>query len=575
MLKNLKKDHLSLIRKIISCLLDNIVLYSLESPAFIDEYRLKARPAFCPINQKLPFYFTETKKYILNEPRIYFFKEILLALLLSGDFFNNGRKVSISGFSIKNKNSFLQKYRTNPGSIIQLFRIPCRIHCEYCYQDGVPGDFPFNVRKIDHGEINDRIEHFSMESELFPRVIYNVDETLSHPLFFEGMSRLRQKTTDIISIYTNGEALTCENINKLSSLMPLLVNLSMTSSNPETRTRVTRDRNPEIAINSIKEMKRREIPFEITLVAWPTISMEDLEKTISYADDYSPMYIKVILPGYSRFYKKPFKENSLDYNLGVIRFIRKIRSRYRTDIIFDLNKLEEIDLGLDPIEPRISYVTANSPARKAGIEKGQVIYSIMGKRVFFRLETIGLINAFERIIKKTDIDMAVIDNSGNKKNILIKKDLFADSYPYFTWQKDLGIHIGDGIEPNAITQINHIISRTGSKNTVFMSSYLMKYSLSNMLDKWIRIKEGVNFRIHIPKNHFWGGNIIVGDLLTVEDFIIAIKEVTEKHPETDLVIIPSSPFSSWKRDLKGDLYYRIKRSFGINIEMLHYPRMYS
>ncbi len=574
MQKNYNKEDF-LIHSILKHLIKNIILYSNGSPAVYNEYRMSTAPKKPDLESNIPFFFTETKKYLLNEPRLYFLKEMLLSLLVTGDFYHNGRIVRITGFAIRNKKTFLQSYKTKPGSIIQLFRIPCRIHCEYCYQDGVPGDFPFNVKKIDSGEILDRIEHYSTEAELFPRVIYNVDETLSHPLFFEGMSKLRVKTPDIFYIYTNGEALTAENIIKLKELSPVLVNLSMSSANIETRKRVTRDRNPEIAINSVKELNKHQIPFEITLVAWPTISLEDIEDSIRYVDKYSPMYIKVILPGYSRFYKRPFSENSREYNLKVIRFLRGIRNKYGTDIIFDLNKLEEIDLELDPLVPRISYITPNSPAFKAGLRKGDVIYSIMGKRVFFRLETMSYINALHNLIGKTDLEMEILKKSGEKNAAILKKGSFFDDYPYFTWQTDLGIHIDDGIEPGAITQMNAIIKKHNARNVVFLTSNLMQYSLSHMLKKWINIRKDVNFRTSIPKNNFWGGNIFIGDLLTVDDFIIEIQEIIEKFPETDLVILPSSPFSSWKRDLKGDLFYRIRREFDVNIEMLHYPRLYS
>lgn len=563
------------LRPLLAGLLNITDLYSGEKIASVDEYRLAKSPCIPELDSDLSSCFEDTRKYLLNEPRLCFIREIILALLISGSFYNKGRKVNITGFSIKDKAPFIVRGRTNPGSIIQLFRKKCRIHCEYCYQDGVPSDFLFNVKKMDDEEILDRIKYFEKSSELFPRVIYNVDETMSHPLFFKGLTSLREKTEDPFSIYTNGENLTEENTARLSALMPVMVNLSISSVNPDTRMRVTKDKNPWIAINGIKELYKNRIPFDVSLVAWPTISLDDLQSTISHFDEFNPLYMKVILPGYTKFFKKPFTEDSFEHNSKVIEFIRSIRHNYKSDIIFDLNKLEEILYGLDPLEPRISYIVPNSPGYKAELKKGDVIYSIMGKKVLFRNETSKLINSLPSILKKTDIVLVIKDENGNKQDRIIKREYFSEDYPFYTWQTDLGIHIDYGLDPGAIVQINNLISSSKSKNVLFLSSYLMEYSLNKIIRTWINLKKGVNFNISLPKNYYWGGNIFVGDLLTVDDFISAIKEALIKYPETDLVIIPSSPFSSWKRDLKGDLFYKIQRHFDTRIELLNYPRMFS
>ncbi|MGB2854258.1 MAG: hypothetical protein WBC55_07400, partial [Dehalococcoidia bacterium] len=82
-----------------------------------------------------------------------------------------------------------------------------------------------------------------------------------------------------------------------------------------------------------------------------------------------------------------------------------------------------------------------------------------------------------------------------------------------------------------------------------------------------------NLRIDIgvPQNSFFGGNIFMGDLLVVQDFIDFIREYLKGNGgRPDLIVIPSSPFSlgGWGRDLTGRVYLDIEREVGIPVELL-------
>jgi len=75
----------------------------------------------------------------------------------------------------------------------------------------------------------------------------------------------------------------------------------------------------------------------------------------------------------------------------------------------------------------------------------------------------------------------------------------------------------------------------------------------------------------VPENRFFGGNIFMGDLLVVGDFIRCIeKHGAKEGGNPDLVVIPSSPFnlSQWGRDLTGRCYLDIERETGIPVALL-------
>jgi len=83
--------------------------------------------------------------------------------------------------------------------------------------------------------------------------------------------------------------------------------------------------------------------------------------------------------------------------------------------------------------------------------------------------------------------------------------------------------------------------------------------------------------VEVPVNDYFGGNILMGDLLVVEDFIRHIKKhISTNRANPDVVIIPSSPFSlgDWGRDLTGRVYLDIERCVGIPVELLECEPIY-
>jgi hypothetical protein len=59
------------------------------------------------------------------------------------------------------------------------------------------------------------------------------------------------------------------------------------------------------------------------------------------------------------------------------------------------------------------------------------------------------------------------------------------------------------------------------------------------------------------RNRGYGGNIICGGLLMVDDFIAAGREALARWPETDLVLVPKIPFDNLYQDLMENHAYRI------------------
>jgi hypothetical protein len=85
------------------------------------------------------------------------------------------------------------------------------------------------------------------------------------------------------------------------------------------------------------------------------------------------------------------------------------------------------------------------------------------------------------------------------------------------------------------------------------------------------------FGHEVPENRYFGGNIILGDLLVVQDFIDHIRDYLARgNPRPDLVVIPSTPFGlgAWRRDLTGRPYMDIERATGVPVALLECERIY-
>ena len=139
----------------------------------------------------------------------------------------------------------------------------------------------------------------------------------------------------------------------------------------------------------------------------------------------------------------------------------------------------------------------------------------------------------------------------------------------------MSIHLGAvfssaGIPVDWIEQLHETISTRQAKTVLVLTSRLVQPTLAYLIRKNMFFSN-VDLHLIIPPNHYLGGNILMGDLMVVEDFIRAVNTfLNQGNPRPDLVIIPSSPFhlSRWGRDLTGHTYKSIKEATGIDVALI-------
>ncbi|MDP2952133.1 MAG: hypothetical protein Q8O76_02300, partial [Chloroflexota bacterium] len=146
-------------------------------------------------------------------------------------------------------------------------------------------------------------------------------------------------------------------------------------------------------------------------------------------------------------------------------------------------------------------------------------------------------------------------------------------YPYCTdTDRHLGIvFLGTGFRASHLERLREIIASRGAKHVLLLSSRLVRPTLEEGLREASLLPPDVHLEIEVPRNRFFGGNIFIGDLLVVQDFIDHIHDhLARAAQKPDLIAIPSSPFSlgPWQRDLTGRPYLDIERAVGIPVELI-------
>ena len=521
---------------------------------------------------------------VLYEPRIELIKRQLESLLSVVELEANGTVAHVDGFRLKNLSDWLVSGSGDPGEILEYAASRCNCDCIMCYNKGNPPSLALKSSKkstIDEfNEIRTRLNYFAPSEgvSLFPSLGTSWEVT-AHPHFMEILRSLRERTSKPLRITTNGKNLTPKMVNELADLKPLYLYLSLNSSSRQRRQRLMRDDKPHIAISAPKLLRDKGIPYAAVIVPWPIDSIgemcDDLHKTIIYADDCGAHLVEVNLPGYSKWLSPQETFNLDEVWKACISTVRKLREETGCPIVAMPTMYEENLYEERKNLPRVIGLVRNSPAAQSGLKQGDIITAINKIPVRTRPQARDMLSMLQKgEYKQADL---TVDRESQKFNIQINLNDF--SYPFTrAFDKHLGIiFMGTGLRLSYIERLKEIIDEHRAKDILFLSSTLVRPTFEQCLrESRLLASTDLKINIEVPQNSYFGGNVFMGDLLVVQDFIDCIKEYLLKNHEPDLVVIPSSPFAlgDWKRDLTGRVYLDIEREVGIPVKLLDCEPIY-
>lgn len=518
----------------------------------------------------------------LYEPRIEFIKKQLSCLLSVIEPEYDGKVVKLDGFRLKRLIDWLTNSAA-PSDIISSLGTRCNCDCVFCCNRGNPPGFPLmrpsRSSEEETQEIKTRLFYFSPQkrSALFPSLGCEYEVTI-HPYFWKTIQELRAKSNVPLRITTNGTQLTSSFVASLAYYKPLYIYLSLNSSSPSRRLSLMNDPNPEVAINSVNWLREHNIPFATVIVAWPTNSikemLDDLAKTVHYADINLSHLVQVNLPGHSRFFSPYHLFNREEVWSAVVSKVRELRPLTNCTIVIMPSLYEENVYEKRKNLPQIIGVVRNSPAKLAGLKSGDLLLNLNGIPVSSRPQARDLLYLLQQDPKKQIC--FTVQRNDRVIELEINQDQY--SYPYSPGlDKYIGIIFnGSGLRPSYLERLKEIIEFYSAKLVLFLSSILVKPTFEQMLTESPLFGD-VSIEVIVPENRFFGGNICMGDLLTVQDFIDCIQDYIKRATRLpDLIIIPSSPFqlSGWNRDLNGHPYWEIERAVQIPVALLPCDTIY-
>jgi len=417
-------------------------------------------------------------------------------------------------------------HRFNPSGV-KVYRIPPRSIVDI--RNALPFIDPF--RPIVIGESATRIIE---------------GEPLTHPHLTEILKLLRASFPHTpVSLTTNGILLEQALVELLSRLGNITVNLSLNCIGAAARCRLLGDLDARRAVSSVKLLEASGIPFNGSIVAMPHITgWDELEQTVLYLAEHGAETIRIFEPGFSRL-APPELQFSQSLRAELISYIEKWRERTNTPITCEpphLNGLEAVVAG----------VLADSPARAAGLQRGDVIKAVNGREVGSRVE------AFRLVLKAADPVVTVRRENGPPRELLIRKKRHERS----------GLVMDYDLDPGLVEDMASVARRRRARNILVLTSQLAAPLLAQGVARFWR--ENAVVKVLPVTNAFFGGSIRSAGLLTVSDMSEGLRQylALTSADRPDLVLLPGLAFDRKGYDLTGVHYNSLVAEHGIPVVTL-------
>lgn len=398
-------------------------------------------------------------------------------------------------------------------------------------------------------------------------------EPFLHPEVETILRSIRERFPETpIQITTNGILLSDRILDLLEELGKIELYISLNSATPEGREQLMGDRGDEVR-RAVSQLRGRGIPFQGSIVAMPwMVGWDDLEATVRFLDEHGAETIRIFMPGYT---DKAPEELRFDAELPqqLAHWAREMQSRYRTPLTLEPAFLKDL-------RAVVEGVTQDSPAADAGFQRGDEILAIEGVKPFSRVE------AFHTLLKGGCQEVRVwrssADACGDRDggyHLQGRSEQANGREMRLTLEKERGARSGlvfaYDLHPDVCEQVLALIRQHRAKRTLLMTSVLA----APVVEELARVVEAelhaglegdkpLAYTVHtVPvPNRFYGGSIMAGGLLVLQDFLDQWANLPD--PMYDLVLVPGIFLDPWGRDLTGRHGGELEEEIGVAVEMV-------
>lgn len=532
--------------------------------------------------------YSDIKAYERSEPRIGLLARQITSLLNLFEIHSNARPVMATGFRLRSLSHWATSFSENSDpyfAVLKYLSWHCRTDCPFCLHKSDPVGYYSRSScgwQTQEAELLTRLKYWDpiRGTALPSRSEYNYHEVLTHPKFKHIAKLAREKSGQSINLVTSGSTLSEDMIDFLRSVEPILIGVSLNTKSLALRRGVMRDADPATALKSLELLREREVSFFVSLVAGHWIPLHETLQTITWVDQFDPLFIRINLASFSQFFPSPPGIGTIfsEWRTAVAS-TRCLRKDVSAPIVYQPTLVEQYFFPETRNRTLVSGVLKNSPAWRAGVRSADEIISLEGVPTAFRSVAKRILQS----LSKASVERFRLEYCrGDKLHEVIVEVDGNGSYPYKGEQMGsrwpYGLFIAGGVAPDQLSVVRSIARRHGASNVLLLTSFLVEPELRELLeDSQLSAFDFPSVYWDVPDNiSFLGGNVIVGDLLVVDDFVECVEKwVRRHHVQPDLVIIPSSAFNAWGVDIAGSSFYEIEKRTGIHTRMLPVERIES
>jgi pyruvate-formate lyase-activating enzyme len=366
----------------------------------------------------------------------------------------------------------------------------------------------------------------------------NEGEPFTHPQVWQALDAVRERYPHTpLQITTNGILLDRVAVKRLAALQPLEINLSLNSATPEGRRLLMGDRNPERALDAVRLLGAAGVTCHGSLVAMPhLVGWPDLAATCSFLQDHGAATVRIFLPGFTKLAVSGMRFDPLDMYRKLSLFVRRQQERMQIPLL-----LEPFLAGAgEQLRAEIAGVLDGSPAKQAGLKRGDVIGSVNGREARCRVEAFRTVERLGRSI----LDLTRSGPPGDRTEpALIVKERHQVS----------GLVMNYDLDWEMVDRVAEVIRRQRTRRVLVLTSVWGLPWLQLARPEWEMACDDLHLEA-VP-NRFFGGSIAAAGLLTTLDFAAAIKNIRQGNWQNyDLLLLPGIAFDSRGRDLLGRSY---------------------
>lgn len=415
----------------------------------------------------------------------------------------------------------------------------CNMHCIFCsHQFNPPEVEIYRQPFLSLEEVDSLCDFLNPDRKIIigesaTRVIEG--EPFLHPEIMTVLRRLRERFPQtMLQITTNGSLLDENKVEQLCKLQPLELNFSLNSASCLGRKRLMGDCCPERALKALELLREKQIAFHGSIVAMPqVVGWEDLSRTIRKLADCGALTVRIFLPGFSK-YRSPDWQFDAEIQQKLLIWLDKMRERVEIPLLFEPPFITDLSAV-------VAGVLTDSPALRAGIQRGDQIVSVLEEKPLCRTD------AFYKIKKLKNPGLKVVRN-GKKYNKLIIKEANASSGLVFDYD----------LAPVILQEW-----RDKKYAAVLICASSLAYDLLKEAVRFL----GKEWEVIKTENAFFGGSICCAGLLTVADYRAAIDEYLKQNSAPEVIFLAARSFDRWGRDLLGQSYWLLEELYDIPVKL--------